>query len=454
MMNVLALSLLLTSLAAAGVFSPPPSADQKQAASTIVKEGHRVVVVEFDQDGHHNTKISISPEQNVDSDTGGGVLNAAKDKIKEAASVLPNVGQGISSQPHDAAFLHASKDLICDAYGKCKHKIASAVEKAKDTAHEVINLERESLAKKKEAAREVGDTVSSAVGKTKETVSDKAQDGKEYAKEAVEKAKEHGQTLRGDVVRNVSEGNDRLSGVRGAMKRVVGGYLGSMDTLDSLMGVADLLGFATAYGLCVWVTFFSSYVLSRVMPRQQFAVVQSKIYPVYFKAMAYSIGLAMVGHVFGHRTKVVSHKAETLQAYNLLASLFTVFANSVYLEPRATKMMFERMKLEKEEGRGREDMTGERSRTEEHQHHHQRSTSDPKETGTNGATTPATAASGAATPTRGVVEQDAFRSKIIKLNENLKKLNTYSSILNIMTLMSLTWHLVYLAQRIHGTCRV
>ncbi|XP_020973918.1 uncharacterized protein LOC107629765 isoform X2 [Arachis ipaensis] len=408
MMNVLALSLFLTSLAGAGLFSPTPSADQKQAESTIVKEGHRVVVVEFDGDGHQNTKISISPEQHAESDPGGVLLNTAKEKMKEAASVLPNVGQGLSSQAHDAAFLHASKDLICDAYGKCKHKIASAVDKAKDKAHDVIDLERESLARKKEAARGV-------VEKAKETVYDKAHDAKEYTKEAVEKAKEQGQTLRNDVVMNVTEGNDMLLGVRVAMRRVAAEYLGSMDYLDSLMGVANLMGFATAYGLCVWVTFFSSYVLSRVMPRQQFAVVQSKIYPVYFKAMAYSTGMALVGHVFGHRTK----------------------------------LMFERMKLEKEEGRGREDMTGEHSRTEEHQHQH--STADPNETGTNSATTPASA-SGAATPTRGA-EQDAFRSKIFKLNEKLKKLNSYSSILNILTLMFLTWHLIYLGQRVHhGPC--
>ncbi|KAL4389945.1 hypothetical protein HN51_010882 [Arachis hypogaea] len=438
MMNVFATSLFLISLA--GMFSPTPSADQKQAESTIVKEGHRVVVVEFDGDGYQNTKISISPEQHADSDT-GDVLNTAKEKMKEVASVLPNVGQGLSSQAHDAAFLHASKDLICDAYGKCKYKIASAVEKAKEKAHDVIDFERESLAKKKEMAR-------GAVEKAKETVYDKAHDAKEYTKEAVENVKEHGETLKNDVVMNVTEGNDMLLGVRVAMRRVAAVYLGSMDNLDSLMSVANLMGFTTAYGLCVWVTFFSSYVLSMIMPRQQFAVVQSKIYPVYFKAMAYSIGMALVGHVFGHTTKVFSHKAGIFQAYNLLAALFTVFANSIYLEPRATKLMFERMKLEKEEGRGREDMTGERPITEEHQHH---STTDPNEIGTNAATTPVSA-SGAATTTVGA-EQDAFRSKILKLNEKLKKLNSYSSILNILTLMFLTWHLVYLAQSVHdGPC--
>lgn len=97
--------------------------------------------------------------------------------------------------------------------------------------------------------------------------------------------------------------------------------------------------------------------------------------------------------------------------------------------------MFERMKIEKEEGRGREDMSGERSRTEEHQNR----TADPITT-TGGTTT----AQGA--------EHDVVRSRIIKLNDKLKRLNSYSSILNILNLMSLTWHLVYLAQRLHLSC--
>ncbi|XP_061362863.1 uncharacterized protein LOC133306545 [Gastrolobium bilobum] len=422
MMNVIGLSLLVTSLAAAGILSPSPIADTQQ----IVKEGHRVVVVEYDKDGKQNTKISISPEQHHHDN----VLDNAKDKIKEAASVLPNMGmgQGISHDlpPHPqdaAAFLHAPTELICDAFGKCKHKIATAMGKAKDKSQETLHNQ-------KEAARDVGNTLSDAVGKAKETVYDKAHDVHEYARESVDKAKDTGQTVKDHVVRNVSEASDS---VKDAVKRVASNL--STETLNPLMGVANLLGFATAYGMCVWVTFISSYVLSRAMPRQQFAVVQSKIYPVYFRAMAYSIGIALLGHVLSHRNRLFFSKAETLQAYNLLASLIAVFVNYVYLEPRATKLVFERMKIEKEEGRGREDMTPERNRTEEHQH-----TVDPKDTAT-----------AAASPTKGK-EQNAVRSRIMKLNDKLKRMNSYSSLLNIMNLMSLTWHLVYLTQRVQRSC--
>ncbi|MBA0632381.1 hypothetical protein Godav_001139, partial [Gossypium davidsonii] len=69
------------------------------------------------------------------------------------------------------------------------------------------------------------------------------------------------------------------------------------EALNTVMGIVNLLGLATAYGMSVWVTFISSYILAGQLPRQQFGVVQSKIYPVYFRAMAYSIGMALLGHL-------------------------------------------------------------------------------------------------------------------------------------------------------------
>ncbi|RDX68713.1 Transmembrane protein, partial [Mucuna pruriens] len=331
-MNVLGLSLVISSLAAAGILSPT---QQKQGANTIVKEGHRVVVVEYDQDGNQNTKISISPEQ---------ATHHVLDNAKGTASVLT----------------HGPKDLICDAYGKCKDKMVDAVEKTKDKAQEDIQ-------KKKEAVRQV-----------------------------VDKSRDTAETVKEHIVGNVSYARDALRHVN----------LG-MGFLETLMRVANLLGFATAYGMCVWVTFISSYVHTQAMSRQQFAVVQSKIYPVYFRAMTYSIGLALFGHVFVHANILLSNNAHLFQAYNLLFSLLTLFVNSLYLEPRATKLMFERIKIEKEEGRGREDMT---------------MSGDPKVAST-------------------TTDHDAVRSRIIKLNDKLKKFNSYSSLLNILNLMSLTWHL-------------
>ncbi|KAE9593512.1 hypothetical protein Lalb_Chr19g0140481 [Lupinus albus] len=345
MMNVLGLSLMLTSLVVACVFSPYSSSSSSPNSNTIVKDGHRVVVVEYDQDGNHNTKISISPPGHV--------------------------VQGGSDDHHH----HASKELICDVYGRCKHKITDAMDRTKDmmseTAHDTINMiydkkenaadvvgkaretvynrahnlqqqTKETVDKAKEKAHDVQQQTKETVDKgkekahdvqqqTKETVDkakEKAHDVKQQTKETVDKAKEKGQRFKEHVVRNVSEAKDSLGN---AVRRGATNIVGSM---EKVTGVANLLGFATAYGMNVWVTFISSYVLSRAMPRQSFGMVQSKIYPLYFRAMAYCIGIALLGHVLSH-TKGMPH---IFQAYNLLASLFTVFINSLYLEPRATKV--------------------------------------------------------------------------------------------------------------------
>ena len=49
----------------------------------------------------------------------------------------------------------------------------------------------------------------------------------------------------------------------------------------------------------------------------------------------------------------------------------------------------------------------------------------------------------------GRLDKEMVNDQILKLNQRLKKLNTYSSFLNILTLMALKVHLVYLAHRLH-----
>lgn len=72
-----------------------------------------------------------------------------------------------------------------------------------------------------------------------------------------------------------------------------------------------------------------------------------------------------------------------------------------------------------------------------------------------GTTTTTTTAEPILTPPASIParpDQDKVKSRIAKLNERLKKLNAISSLLNIFTLVALTWHLVYLGQRLHLSC--
>lgn len=84
--------------------------------------------------------------------------------------------------------------------------------------------------------------------------------------------------------------------------------------------------------------------------------------------------------------------------------------------------------MEKEEGRGIEDITA-----------------DP-------AITTSKAAMSATLQATEVVDREVVKSRIVGLNQRLKKLNSYSSLLNLLTLMALTWHLVYLSQRLRISC--
>ncbi|GMN51789.1 hypothetical protein TIFTF001_020935 [Ficus carica] len=515
MMNVVALCLVVTSLATAGVFSPAPK-KQNDDDNLIVKEGHRVVVVEYDQEGHPITKVSISPDDtsrhHLHADELSSTAEKTKEKFNEAASVLPDHGEGEWRSP---------KELICDAYGKCKHKIADAIgrtkeavsekvhdvaektkeavsekahdvsektketvhdaaekakgkahnvaektketahdvaekakgkardvaertkekvhdaaEKAKGKAHDVVDKAKEAAheatEKKKKAAQRVEEAAEEAYEKAKETVRSKAHDVEGRARETSEKTweaakdgKDLGKTVGKDVANNVSWFFPSLC--KQAWERAgVLSHMVSGEVLNPISGATYLVGFSTAYGTAVWVTFILSYVLAGALPRQQFGVVQSKIYPVYFRTMAWGIGTALLGYLLSHRGRVVTSMAEKFQVYNLLASLVLVFVNMLYLEPRATKVMFERMKVEKEEGRGRSgELPAEQQTT---------------------AADPAPTTVEAEPP-----EQEAARNKVILLNGRLKKLNTLSSFLNVLSLMSLSWHVYYLAQRLHMT---
>lgn len=97
------------------------------------------------------------------------------------------------------------------------------------------------------------------------------------------------------------------------------------------------------------------------------------------------------------------------------------------------QVMFERMKVEKGEGRGR-DMADVIS-------------SEPATTSIKA--TPA-AAKAKAKAVGG--EQGGAKSELVRLNGRLRRLNNHSSFLNILTLMSLSWHALHLGRQLQQRC--
>ncbi|KAJ9568026.1 hypothetical protein OSB04_003992 [Centaurea solstitialis] len=482
MMNILAIGLVLTSLVTGAVWSPPPPSNRHDdnREEVIVKGGHCVVVVEFDKEGGDgNTKVLISPH----------------DPSNENNSP---VGDDAESSK-----LSGPRELVCDAFGKCKHKIASALgrtkEKVSETAHgisdkahdveehakeaasgaaekaknafneavgqgkhaaETINeaksklSEKVSFSEKKVDEKSDGGTVGKAkekmaqgIGKAKEVVVDvmeTVRDGKSKAKnfDILDSPKRMGEDIQRNVTGKVEEGAEHvMEQTKEAVQKVgqksfgeivrklqevaydVFWYIVSPEKVDAVVGLIHILGFSTAYGMCVWVTFVSSYILGRYLPRQQFGMVQSRIYPVYFRAMAYCVGAALIGHLVSRRMKSLSSMVEIFQCLSLLSALLMVLTNMIWLEPKSTKVMFERMKIEKEEGRG-----------------------------IAGAAREGIADHGGDTvvrPPSNVVATE--RQDVLRMNDKLKRLNSYSSALNVSTLVVLTWHMAYMGQRLQAT---
>nr|GMD19158.1 Embryonic protein like [Ipomoea batatas] len=466
MMNVLALSLVLTTLATAGVLSPPPPETNQE--DVIIKDGHRVVVVEYEKD-HGNTKVLISPhESSEDIAAGKG-------------------GEKMEEEDDDGSYNHRRRttagELVCDAFGRCRRKIAGAFDRTKDTTPEkaeeargtvseglgkvrdtVVDKGRKAAEMAYEAEEEARDAVSEGLGKgnkaakkvyemeegARDAITERlenlrasaAETAKETAKDAAEKAK----GIKTDASRKMEHMKEQLSDRAKKAEEKVGEAKESakqniLRWAGRAFGMANLIGLAVAYGMSVWVTFISSYVLAKALPRQQFAMAQSKIYPVYFKAMAYSIGTAFLGHLLSQTQRLHSKTTQQFLGFNLLFSLVMVLVNLLYLEPRATKVMFERMKVEKEEGRGK--------------------VSTETEHGGGDGVNPPAGAVRTATATeiaekklqRERAEEAAGKSsEMVRLSRKLKNLNSYSSFLNVVTLMSLTLYLAHLGQRLHVAC--
>ncbi|TMW89139.1 hypothetical protein EJD97_017616 [Solanum chilense] len=445
MMNVFAISLVLTTLVTAGVFSPNP----EKKDDVIVKEGHRVVVVEYEPNDYGQTKVSISPPETEHKAKTEHV--SVSDKISAKAEEVEEKIGGFHG-------LNA-RELVCDAYGKCKHKIASALEGTKDSVSEKMHEIQEDA---KEGFEKVTGKAHEATEKAKETVGKKVDEVKQGTKETAEKVKikavDTTNTLKRHLMKNASEDLDIIEekGKEDAQSLKVEGkrdynvgrrffsdvsaYIFSAESFRSLMGIIHLMGFALSYGVSFWMTFVSSNVMARALPKQQFAMVQSKIYPAYFKTMCYGIASAFLGHMSSQNPPYYANIGETIQGLIFVLILSGTLFNCFYLEPRASKAMRERIKLEKEEGKGKDVFDVEPSTSIVD------AFKDPTGVDTGKTTTHK--------PLENHLELSQQTAKlkpeVERLSLRLKKLNLISSVLNTLTLMGLSYHLVYLSQLLHS----
>jgi hypothetical protein len=118
------------------------------------------------------------------------------------------------------------------------------------------------------------------------------------------------------------------------------------ERVNRVLRFLHLLAYAVTYGSAIWMTFISGRILSRTIPREQFRTVQTRMFPYFLKFMV--AGEALVALL----STIASHSSPK---WSIPAFLFLIAAtafNAFVLEPKTTKIYLERLRLEKEEGRG------------------------------------------------------------------------------------------------------
>ncbi|KAI3917883.1 hypothetical protein MKW98_000117 [Papaver atlanticum] len=379
-------------------------------------------------------------------------IHHAKENILDKAHDLKDAVE--DTRTHIPETLKQAKDKVYKKIHSVRDKSSKAKEKVAEKAHDLKESAKDILTDEKEKASQDSEGL---IKMAKDKILNRAHEIKEGAGNVKESVKGF-VDLKEKVRMTESAITDKRSkhqkatmlfkeGTRNFTNAFQRGWEMAVaeENVKWGLGVIRMVGFGTAYGSSVWVSFVSGHLLARVLPRQQFAAVQRKIYPVYFRLIGYSIGSSMLGQMVTRRYQSPQNKyrkGEKVHAYDLGMALVFVLINSFFLEPRATKVMLEKMKWEKEEGRGLHGPTETHARTESRR---------------------ARTAVGEEVTEELVTERsheeeverkarERANNEIEQLNQRLKKLNRYSAFFNILTIMALTWHICYLAQCLYVSC--
>jgi len=131
-------------------------------------------------------------------------------------------------------------------------------------------------------------------------------------------------------------------------------------TLSSLFGLLSpkgvyLLAYAWLFGMSLWITFFGGVIAYRALPRAMFSVLQHRTFPVYF-VLSIALTSGMLGMWTWSHPDVITNilrpnVADVAQAYALVGVLLAQSINYFVVGPMTSKIMFQRHKLEKQEGK-------------------------------------------------------------------------------------------------------
>lgn len=129
---------------------------------------------------------------------------------------------------------------------------------------------------------------------------------------------------------------------------------GASSTLAlSLVKLAHLLCFATAWGAALWVTFIGGIIMFKNLPRHQFGNLQSHMFPAYFWLVSTCVAVAVGAFAYLHPWKTAS-QIERYQFGFLLSAFGFNLSNLLVFTPMTVEMMRKRHKIERELNIGEE----------------------------------------------------------------------------------------------------
>ncbi|KAM0066449.1 hypothetical protein Hdeb2414_s0002g00049171 [Helianthus debilis subsp. tardiflorus] len=306
MINLLYLSFILVTTPVIGAFWPSFSSHHHHH-QVAIKDGHRVII-EFEEQSHSSNKITIS--QADDSGVTGFAFTTFKTTVATAYTKTTGVANIAVAKTGENA-----NNIIAKAMKKLAQTIrmAGVDDNSEGTLKDmVVKLEEwDPVDSPKRTCEDVGHNASV-----------KIKDGVEEAKETVENIVE-------------TSPNEALTRSKTAIN----------DVLDIVLserwvtGWCHLLGFSTAYGMGVWVTFFSRCVLGKCLTKQEGAMALNMMNMVYFRTMGCCVGAAVFGFLVGQGRKgCLYNKMVMFHGFNLVSALVMVLTNLIFLEPRATKV--------------------------------------------------------------------------------------------------------------------
>ncbi|KAJ7541872.1 hypothetical protein O6H91_10G080600 [Diphasiastrum complanatum] len=310
-----------------------------------------------------------------------------------AASLQTSLSRGLSFSPQEDSKAGAGQQQIIQQY---YNSVSEMVMANSQKMLEYVEAAREAA---REAADKAGEGLNIA-SKEKETQTT-MEKIKSMAERATQEASQLGSGVKNTVWQEAKRGSNSVGmSTKSSMNKQSDVKSKAKHYLMVFLLLLHHIIFSTIFGSFVWVTFISAAILSRNTPRQQFGFLQSKIFPVFFKLVAAGQALLLLTHAALHPWRSAD-QSQRWQYLTLLFALALTLLNVFLLEPMATKLMFDRLKQEKEEGRGQD-----------------------------------------AGPVSTLDEKSS--SQLIVINRKLNRLQGYSAAANMASFTGMAWHLWYL----------